>query len=253
MNGSQFADLDFNILFSGLGLSLFSVLLLGVLSLVFSAYVKIVTVLGIVRLGIGGFGLPSAFVVTGMSFAVSFFVMYPTLRDSTQQIERVLRESGPNVSDADRALALHAALDEWKKFLIRYTQVGERERFAQLAAELNVRYRASTLQRVSPIIPDQEDRSVQSSRAEALAQLKESWRVLCPAFLVSQLKEAFLTGLGIFLPFLVVELLVSHVLLAVGLTQLNPALVSFPFKLLLFVIADGWTLITTNLVSTYLK
>ena len=79
----------------------------------------------------------------------------------------------------------------------------------------------------------------------------DSWQVLAPAFLISELKRAFKTGLTLFLPFLVIELVVANILVAVGLTRLAPEYVALPFKILLFVVLDGWALITTNLVSTY--
>ena len=79
----------------------------------------------------------------------------------------------------------------------------------------------------------------------------EGWRILAPAFVITQMKEAFSIGLSILLPFLLIDLIVVTVLGAMGLERMEPGYVALPAKLLLFTLVDGWTLITTNLVLTY--
>jgi flagellar biosynthetic protein FliP len=78
-----------------------------------------------------------------------------------------------------------------------------------------------------------------------------SMTTLIPAFVLSELKSAFIIGLVIFIPFLVLDMLVSSALMAMGMMMVPPSIVSLPFKLLLFVIVDGWALITTSLVGSY--
>src|SRR5690606_23380959 len=118
-------------------------------------------------------------------------------------------------------------LSVWKGFLQKNSHESEVARFLDLARQMPA---------------DDGTASLQSG----------SWRVLAPAFLVSELKEAFATGFSLFLPFLVIELVVAHLLVAVGLERLSPGVVSLPFKLLVFVLVDGWTLITTGLVTSYI-
>ena len=78
-----------------------------------------------------------------------------------------------------------------------------------------------------------------------------SMTTLIPAFVLSELKSAFIIGLVIFIPFLVLDMLVSSALMAMGMMMVPPSIVSLPFKLLLFVVVDGWALITTSLVGSY--
>lgn len=209
-----------------LGLPLVSVLLLCFLALVFSSYVKIATVLGIVRAGFGFYSFPSALATTGLALALSFLVMYPTLDRAARAMDQVAREGYGEVER--QARVVDAGVEEWRRFVSTHAHDEEQERFAAVAAKL-----------------------AQGSEATEQHNLAEAWQVLAPAFLVSELKEAFSTGLSIFLPLLVIDLLVANILAALGLVQLSPMLVAFPFKLMLFVLVDGWSLVTTNLVTTY--
>ncbi len=205
-----------------LGLSAFSVFFLFLLVLVLSSYIKLATVLGIVRIGFGVDSLPSTLITGGLALVLSFFVMWPTISQSCESMDRVLR-SGV-VDDQLRARALNAGLLEWKQFVERHAEEEDRKRFLEIANR---------------------------GKGTEVQEAEDSWRVLAPAFMVSELKEAFATGLSLFLPFLVIDLLVASVLAALGSEHLNSALVSFPFKVLLFVMVDGWAIITTNLVASY--
>ena len=221
-------------LFSEIGLSAISILALVFLALMFSCYVKIITVLGMLRAGLGFGSLPAAFVTGGLALALSFFVMFPQLRDSADAIDTSLRSHNP-VTDRDRASALDAGIARWKNFLIKHANKDEVNRFSSIAKKIDEKNKSAAA-----------DPAIQAQASEPT-----SWRVLAPAFLVSELKSAFSTGLSVFLPFLVIDLLIATLLVAVGMERLNPAIVAFPLKVLLFVLVDGWTLITTNLVSTY--
>ena len=232
--------MDAAILFSIFGSSLLAFLVIVFLALLFSSYIKIVTVLSIVRVGLGAGSFPSAFVVGGLSMALAFFVMYPTIVDSTQAMDKVFQsrsagQSWSGATDQVRAAALGSALDRWKLFLQAHAGKQEVDRFVDAAKRLDQGQTAAGVK----------------TGADAAEVRSDSWRVLAPAFLVSELKAAFSTGLSLFLPFLIVDLLAATALAAIGLERLNPVLVALPIKLLLFVAVDGWSLITTNLVSTY--
>jgi type III secretory pathway component EscR len=221
-------------LFSELGFSALAILLLALFALSLSAYIKIVTVLGIVRAGLGAESLPSALVTGALAIVLSFFVMYPTIVRSGEAMEGPLQSSLTENRDTARVVAIEAGLDVWKEFLKRHAGESEVARFSKVAEKL-----------------DSGSSRPVSDRSEDVVVWSDSWRVLAPAFLVSELKEAFATGLSLLLPFVIIDLLVAIVLGAVGLERLSPAVVGLPFKLLLFVMVDGWALITTNLVSSY--
>jgi len=223
---------DTAISFTHFGFSAIGLVALLLVALVFSSYVKIVTVLGILRAGLGVASLPSALVTTGLAFALSFFVMLPTLRESAKVVDSYQNAKGTIRTDSARVQALALAFAKWKAFLLRHSHLEQRQRFAELARQID-------------------QRKISKSKGSATIVDSKSWRVLAPAFLVSELKEAFATGLSLFLPFLIIDLLVMNVLAAVGLDRMSSASVAFPFKLLLFVMVDGWGLITANLVQTY--
>ena len=225
-------SLDLNLTVARLGYPVVLVAAYAFAALLLSSYVKIATVLSILKAGLGVNGLPSAMVTGGLALALSFFVMYPTIRDSGQAVDAALRAKGGVLSDADRSFALDAGVQEWKKFLQKNAQPEELQRFAQLAAE--------------------GDRA-QGKKDQGAAGYGESYRVLAPAFFVSELRQAFKIGLSIFVPFLIIDLLCAVVLALAGVDSLNPHLVGLPLKLLLFVAVDGWTLITTNLAASYLQ
>jgi flagellar biosynthesis protein FliP len=217
-------------IFSQLGFSALALLLLAVFALSLSAYVKIVTVLGIVRAGLGAESLPSALVTGSLAVVLSFFVMYPTLVRSGEAMEQVVRKMPGQSQDVVRGAALDAGLVVWKTFIKKHAGASEIERFSKTAEQL--------------------DAGRQGGSVEA-SKTGDSWRVLAPAFLVSELKEAFSTGLSLLLPFVIIDLLAATILGAVGLDRLSPAVVALPFKLLLFVMVDGWSLITSNLLASY--
>ena len=211
---------------SEFGFAFGSVVVLALGGLLLSSYVKIVTVLGMVRVGLGFQSLPSAFVTTGLALALSLLVMYPTMFKSTAAMDKVFKQSGSKSSSV-QARALDKGLEEWRGFLVEQTQPEERERFHSISKNMY------------------SDKNIDHEVSDT------DWPVIAPAFIVSELKKAFATGLSIFLPFLIIDLLVANILAAVGYIQLSPMFVAFPFKLLLFVLVDGWSMITTNIISTY--
>jgi len=219
---------SFNAVFANLGLSTLGLLILVLLALLFSSYVKIVTVLSILRAGIGANSIPAVFVTTGLALALSLTVMFPTIRDSARAMDSVLKDASSPPSPQVQAQALDKGLGVWQGFLNTHASEGEKQRFASIAARLD-----------------------KVAEPSAVENYKQSWRILAPAFLVTELQNAFATGISIFLPFLVIDLLIAGILAAVGMTEMNPSFVSLPFKLFLFVMVDGWGLIAGNLLLTY--
>ena len=114
-----------------------------------------------------------------------------------------------------------------RQFLSKHSHVRDRELFMELAG------------RVSAGDPN-------GTRPD-----KEEFRVLVPSFVTSELKEAFQIGFLVYLPFIIIDMVIANVLLSMGMSMLSPSVVSLPFKLLLFVLADGWFLVVRGLVLSY--
>lgn len=221
-------------------LSLLGVVAVLLIALLMSCYVKIVTVLGIVRFGLGVDSLPSVLVTGGLALALTLVVMFPTIDASVAAMRRAAGgDPGVALAGSARVAALEAGFDQWKQFLLRHTDPNVAQKFAGIAGNLD---------RSAAAAGAAAGKTPAGSSASAATS---TWRILAPAFLVSELKRAFAIGLSLLIPLLVVDLIVAHTLTAVGVERLEAAVVSFPFKILLFVMADGWSAITGNLVASY--
>lgn len=215
-------------IFLNLGMPLVGAFVICLLALVFSSYVKISTILSIIKLGFGFDSLPSSFVTGSLALVLTYFVMYPYIKESNHLItETISTAKGSQDLEQKRVVAYAQASEKWKGFVEKHAQKEEVTRFTNLAFKM--------------------DHANQAAQAE----IASSWRVLAPAFVVSELKEAFKTGLNLFLPLLVIDLLVAIILAAIDFNRLNPSLIALPFKILLFIVLDGWSVITTNIISTY--
>jgi type III secretion protein R len=195
-----------------------------------TSFVKISVVLSILRNALGTQQVPPNQVITGISLILTIFIMAPVA-------EKMLEEAG--LSDATapvftemRADTLFKALDKGKEplrtFLERNAHEADRRLFLGLAQRL-----------------------AQKNGKDPNAITVRDFRVVVPAFVTSQLTEAFQIGFLLFIPFLVIDMLVSNILQAMGMFMLSPTMISLPFKLLLFVLVKGWVTLIQNLVLSY--
>ncbi len=181
-----------------------------------TSFVRMAVVLSILRSALGAGQVPPGSVITGLALVLSLVVMSPV----AAQIGGRLEESWPRLQQATpEELWREGAriVEPLSDFLHRHTEPERLREFARLLGD-------------DPQAP--------------------GWRSLVPAFAVGQLEQAFRTGFVLFLPFLVLDLLVGSILLSLGMHMLSPAGVSLPFKLLLFVAADGWNLLGANLLAS---
>jgi type III secretion protein R len=191
-----------------------------------TAFVKISTVLQIVRSAIGAQNIPSNTVVMAFAAALTVLAMMPVgekiIARATPLIE------GNKTQDTVTLVkgGIDAVVEPMREFLKHNASEHERDRFLQVARDARP---AADKDKVG---------------ADDLS-------VLVPAFVTTELTEAFAIGFLIYLPFLVVDLVIANVLLALGMQMLSPTQVSLPFKLLLFVAIDGWGLLAQALVSGY--
>ena len=195
-----------------------------------TAFVKISTVLQIVRSAIGAQSVPSSTVVLALSAALTLLAMAPVG-------EAIVARAAPLLSAGHEApdtitlfrQGIDAVREPIRDFLVKNTSPREKVRFLEIA------------RRARPSLDP----------ASADAPHDTDLTVLAPAFVVTELTEAFAVGFLLYLPFLVLDLVVANVLLALGMQMLSPTQVSLPFKLLLFVAIDGWGLLAQALVAGY--
>jgi type III secretion protein R len=192
-----------------------------------TAFVKISTVLQIVRSAIGAQNVPSNTVIMALATALTLIAMAPVgQRILDRALPLVQSHNAKEDTTAIIEKGIDAVREPMRDFLKQNASEKERGRFLLVAK--NAR-------------PEAERAKVSDSDLS----------VLVPAFVVTELTEAFAIGFLIYLPFLVIDLVVANVLLALGMQMLNPTQVSLPFKLLLFVAIDGWGLLAQALVSGY--
>ncbi len=203
-------------------LSLQVVILMTILSLLpsivimMTSFTRIVIVLAILRQAMGLQTSPSNQILIGIALFMTLFIMTPVFDDIyNEAIE-------PYVNDQIQAReALVVGQRPLHKFMLAQTRVTDLNAFMDFAAV-----------------------SVENPEDVPM-------RVLIPAFMVSELKTAFQIGFMLFLPFLIIDLVVASILMSMGMMMLSPMIVSLPFKLMLFVLVDGWTLIMGTLISSY--
>ncbi|WP_412556659.1 flagellar type III secretion system pore protein FliP [Xylophilus sp. GOD-11R] len=185
--------------------------------LMMTSFTRIVIVLSLLRQAMGTQSAPPNQIVIGLSLFLTFFVMGPTF-------DRVYREAyAPyNAQQISFEQALDRGEAPMRQFMTKQTRQSDYALFARLA-------------RLEPGV------TIENA----------PFRVLVPSFVTSELKSAFQIGFMIFIPFLVIDLVVASVLMSLGMMMLSPVLVALPFKLMLFVLADGWNLLIGSLAASF--
>ncbi|MCF6186094.1 MAG: flagellar type III secretion system pore protein FliP [Desulfobulbaceae bacterium] len=182
-----------------------------------TAFTRIVIVLGFVRQAMGTQNMPPNQIIVGLSLFLTFFVMSPVFNQiNTSALQPYLEEQ------ITQKEALDNAMGTMREFM--FSQVQENE--LQLLIDI--------------------------TKKEQPADRKDiSTTILIPAFMLSELKLAFQMGFMIYVPFLVIDMIVASVLMSMGMMMLPPIVISLPFKLLLFVLVDGWHLVVGSLMKSF--
>jgi type III secretion protein R len=216
--------------------------------LCFTSFIKLNVVFNILRNALGVGQIPSASIVFIMSFVLSIYIFAPVASEIKSAVEPVLKEKMltqkkvKNQSlDVQTLLQIgNKALEPLKAFLLENSRVKERVFFATLKDQ-----RHKDKLTVEDVVICGANQGTDAKNCEVVG---ENIFSIIPAFLVSELRMAFIIGFMLYVPFLVVDLIVSNVLLALNMTMLSPQVVSAPLKILLFVLSDAWYLLCKGLV-----
>ena len=185
--------------------------------LMMTGFTRIVIVLSLMRQALGTQAAPPNQVIVGLSLFLTFFVMGPTLDRIHEQAYKPYTAN--QISFEEAAARAETPIREWMLKQTRQADLGLFRRLAKV------------------------DETVKAEQVPL--------RVLIPAFVTSELKSAFQIGFLIFIPFLVIDMVVASVLMSLGMMMLSPVLVALPFKLMLFVLADGWNLLLGSLAASF--
>ncbi len=181
-----------------------------------TSFLRYIIVLSILKTAMGTQSVPPSMVLVGMAMILTMYTMAPVFGDMYAKVDPIMKRNGSVVQ------IMSAASDPLKNFMMRQTRQSDVAFFVQMS-------------RKTP--PD--------SPADLTL-----WEV-APAFMVSELRTSFEIGFIIFIPFIVLDLVVSNILLALGMMMLSPTIISLPFKILVFVAVDGWSLIVNGLVQSF--
>lgn len=208
----------------GTALSIKLIILLTILSvapsilLLMTSFTRIAIVLSFVRTALGTQQMPPNQVIMGLSLILTFFIMGPTFQDVNKQALQPFLEG--KISQEEAA---EQAVAPMKEFMAKQTRESDLKLFLE--------YRNQT----------KEIQSVQDIPLTSLV----------PAFAISELKTAFQMGFLIFIPFIIIDMIVASVLMAMGMMMVPPSLISLPFKILLFILVDGWHLVVQSLFVSF--
>ncbi len=205
--------------------------LLPFVAMIATSYLKIVVVTSLVRNALGIQSIPPNMVLNALALILSFYIMAPTVSASWNLMQEGLKENKPEVVYQTEIAA--RAAEPFRDFLLRETSESQVAFFTRTAEKL-----WATKDEDGEEVPAQVD--------------SKSFFILIPAFCVSELTEAFQIGFLIYLPFIAIDIIISNILLAMGMMMVSPVTISLPFKLLLFVMVDGWTLLIQGLVQSYI-
>ncbi len=186
--------------------------------LMMTSFTRIIIVLSILRQALGTAQTPSNQIILGLALFLTLFVMSPVLDQVNQVAIQPYLDGSISTMDA-----LSIATEPFKTFMLAQTRETDIRMFADIAGVVEIES------------PEQTPLSL-----------------LMPAFVTSELKTAFQIGFLIFIPFVIIDLVVASVLMSMGMMMLSPMIISLPFKLMLFVLVDGWALIMGTLASSFL-
>lgn len=190
-----------------------------------TSFTRIIIVLALLRQAIGTQSLPPSQIIVGLAFLLTLMIMSPTFEQINRDAIVPLTEN--QITEQE---AWQAAREPIRQFM--FAQIAHTGNWEDVYMILNYR-------------------GIDTSDPSKLTEDDVDMLTLMPAFIISELKTAFLMGFKLYLPFLVIDMVIASILISMGMMMLPPVLISLPFKLLLFVMVDGWRLVTGNLLNSF--
>ncbi len=185
--------------------------------LMMTSFTRIIIVLSLLRHAMGTQTAPPNQIIIGLSLFLTFFIMSPTIDRIYGEAYVPLSEDRINIMQAGERAAIPL-----REFMLKHTRESDIAMFAGIAKVTNI------------ATPDD-----------------IPLRILIPSFVISELKTAFQIGFVLFIPFLIIDMVVASILMAMGMMMMSPIMVALPFKLMLFVLVDGWHLVIGSLVQSF--
>lgn len=197
-----------------------------------TAFTRIVIVLSFLRRALATQELPPNQVVVGLSLILTFMVMTPTLMDIKRDALDPYTSNDP-VKMIPQDEALKRTVTHMRTFMFKHVRVKDVKLFMDISGETDAA------------------RKPESTLGEQITEDEVPTMVLIPSFVISELRKAFIMGFALFLPFMIIDMVVAATLMSMGMLMLPPIFISLPFKILLFVLVDGWHLVVGSVVESF--
>ena len=222
VNGEQVPTLD-------ILLMLTIISLLPSLLLMMTSFMRTIIILSFLRTAMGVQQTPPNMVLVGISIFLTLFIMNPVISDINTQAYTPYKNN-----EITQEVALERAQVPLKRFMLRNTTDSSLRLFTDIAGQE---------------VPDEAEFEDKDAYVDAMMDMPMT--VVIPSFMTSELKRAFTAGFLLYIPFLLIDIVVSSTLMSMGMMMLPPAMISMPFKLLLFITVDGWELLFKNIVTGF--
>ncbi|HEU0118219.1 MAG TPA: flagellar type III secretion system pore protein FliP [Alphaproteobacteria bacterium] len=224
------------------------VLLITVLSLapsilvMVTCFTRVVVVLSFLRTALGTQTTPPNVVLISLALFLTMFIMQPTFDQAWDGGIRPLMNN-----QIDEETAFDRAIEPFHEFMMKHTRQKDIDLFVEMSKAADAQAGITVKQPSGPTAPPAKAAKpgVEEGKDEV------SLRALIPAFMISELRRAFEIGFLLFLPFLIIDMVVASILMSMGMMMLPPSIISLPFKIIFFVLVDGWYLISGSLIQSY--
>jgi flagellar biosynthetic protein FliP len=214
-----------------------------------TSFTRIIVVLSFLRTALGTQTTPPNIVLISLAMFLTMFIMQPTFDAAWDNGVRPLMDN-----QIDEMTAFQRTLEPFQDFMLKHTRGKDLELFTEIGkaneATINAAKAAAPAKQAAP---NKAPAPAKSDAAKDTAGAKDdvSIRAVIPAFMISELRRAFEIGFLLFLPFLIIDMVVASILMSMGMMMLPPSLISLPFKIIFFVLVDGWYLICGSLIQSY--
>ena len=213
-----------------------------------TCFTRVVVVLSFLRTALGTQQTPPNVVLVSLALFLTMFIMQPTLDAAW---ENGVRPFMNNQIDEETSFA--RSVEPFREFMLKHT----REKDIKLFVEMSKTPASAKAEakEAAPVKAEKADKAAAPDKsaitATTAAKDEVSLRALVPAFMISELRRAFEIGFLLFLPFLIIDMVVASILMSMGMMMLPPSTISLPFKIIFFVLVDGWYLISGSLIQSY--
>ncbi len=212
-----------------------------------TSFTRIIVVLSFLRTALGTQTTPPNIVLISLAMFLTMFIMQPTFDMAWENGVKPLMNN-----QLDEETAFQRTFEPFQNFMLKHTRPKDLALFTEIG-KANDEVIATNANKGAPAAqnPATPSKTAEGAKKVDGAQSDVSIRALIPAFMISELRRAFEIGFLLFLPFLIIDMVVASILMAMGMMMLPPSLISLPFKIVFFVLVDGWYLVSGSLVQSY--